>query len=53
MNVIMTERGEFVEVQGTAESKPFRHDQLQDMLELARRGTENLFRVQKMALAAN
>jgi len=52
MNVIMTETGEFVEVQGTAESKPFRHDQLQDMLELARRGTENLFRVQKMALAA-
>ena len=52
MNVIMTEHGDFVEVQGTAEGRPFRGDELQQMLELARRGTENLVRVQKMALSA-
>jgi len=51
MNVIMTEHGDFVEVQGTAEGHPFRGDELQQMLELASRGTENLVRVQKMALS--
>jgi ribonuclease PH len=52
MNVIMTEHGDFVEVQGTAEGRPFRADELQQMLDIARKGTENLVRVQKMALAA-
>ena len=52
MNVVMTEQGDFVEVQGTAEAKPFRPEELQQMLDLARRGTENLVRVQKMVLSA-
>lgn len=52
MNVIMTEHGDFVEVQGTAEGRPFRADELEQMLQLARRGIENLVRVQKMALSA-
>ena len=52
MNVIMTEQGDYVEVQGTAEAKPFKAEDLQQMLDLARRGTENLVRVQKMALSA-
>ena len=52
MNVIMTEHGDFVEVQGTAEGRPFRADELQQMLDIARKGTENLVRVHKMALAA-
>jgi len=52
MNVVMTENGDFVEVQGTAEGKPFRPEELQQMLDLARRGAENLVRVQKMALSA-
>ena len=52
MNVIMTEHGDFVEVQGTAEGKPFRADELQQMLDIAHKGTQNLVRVQKMALAA-
>lgn len=51
MNVIMTEHGDFVEVQGTAEGRPFRADELQQMLALARQGAENLVRVQKMALS--
>lgn len=52
MNVIMTEHGDFVEVQGTAERRPFRADELQQMLALARQGAENLVRVQKMALSS-
>lgn len=52
MNVVMTEHGDFVEVQGTAEGKPLASGQLQRMLELAHQGTQNLVRVQKMALAA-
>jgi ribonuclease PH len=52
MNVVMTEHGEYIEVQGTAEGKPFRSEELQQMLEIARQGAQNLVRVQKMALAA-
>jgi ribonuclease PH len=52
MNVVMTEHGGYVEVQGTAEGKPLTAEQLQRMLELARLGTQNLVRVQKLALAA-
>ncbi|MFC1754057.1 ribonuclease PH [Thermoproteota archaeon] len=35
MNVVMTENGKLVEVQGTAEKQPFTHDQLIQMLGLA------------------
>jgi ribonuclease PH len=38
-------------VQGTAEGKPLAAEQLARMLELAKLGTQNLVRVQKMALA--
>ena len=38
MNVVMTGSGEFVEVQGTAESAPFSQDALSEMLELAAKG---------------
>jgi ribonuclease PH len=51
MNVVMTEQGEYIEVQGTAEGKPLTAEQLARMLELAKSGTQNLVRVQKMALA--
>jgi len=53
MNVIMTEPGEFIEVQGTAEGAPFSAIQLTQMLELATQGARNLIQVQKMALAAD
>jgi ribonuclease PH len=53
MNVVMTEHGDYIEVQGTAEGKPLGAEQLTQMLALARSGTQNLVRVQRMALAAN
>lgn len=50
MNVIMTESGEFVEVQGTAEGKTFKLEELNNMLELARVAIGDLIQMQKVAL---
>ncbi len=47
MNVVMTESGKFVEIQGTAEEKPFSEEQLKMMLKLAKRGIEQLIKYQK------
>lgn len=47
MNVVMTDKGEFVEVQGTAERKPFTQDQLLQLLALAKKGTDQLFQIQR------
>lgn len=50
LNVVMTERGSLVEVQGSAEGAPFSVRTLQRLLALARRGTRQLVEVQKKAL---
>lgn len=50
LNVVMTETGELVEVQGTAEGKPFSEKEFLDMLELAKGGVAELIRIQKKAL---
>jgi len=50
MNVVMTGAGHFVEVQGTAESRPFTAADMQRMLELARLGIVQLIAAQKAAL---
>lgn len=50
MNVVMTESGKFVEIQGTAEKTPFTHEQLQQMLDLAKQGIMKLIEIQKKAL---
>ena len=50
MNVIMTEQGEFVEIQGTAEGKPFKMHELNSMLELAQQAIKRLFVMQRKAL---
>ena len=50
MNVVMTGAGGFVEVQGTAEGEPFTREQLDKLLELARRGIAELVAKQKRAL---
>lgn len=51
MNVVMTEDGRMIEVQGTAEGEPFSHDELLKLLELARGGIDTLIAAQKAALA--
>jgi ribonuclease PH len=50
MNVVMTGKGEFIEVQGTAERKPFKKSQMDDMLVLAKKGIEDLVEIQKKLL---
>ncbi|MCL1790519.1 MAG: ribonuclease PH [Peptococcaceae bacterium] len=47
MNVVMTESGRFVEIQGTAEGKPFDREELGLFLELAELGVRSLFEYQK------
>ncbi|HKK55657.1 ribonuclease PH [Marinobacter sp.] len=51
MNVIMTDQGGFIEIQGTAEAAPFEQEQLDGMLKLAKLGINQLFEVQKAALS--
>ena len=51
MNVVMTGTGEFVEIQGTAEQKPFSSALLAEMLALAGGGCAELTRLQAQALA--
>ena len=47
MNVIMTGSGEFVEVQGTAEGGTFTKDQMDKLLNLAKKGIEELIDIQR------
>lgn len=50
MNVIMNERGEFIEVQGTAEHGSFTETQLSSMMSLAKLGLHELIAAQKSAV---
>ena len=50
LNVIMTDAGGFIEVQGTAEGAPFQPAELNAMLELAQGGLRDLFEIQQAAL---
>ena len=49
MNVVQTEEGEFVEIQGTGEKAPFTSRQLSLLLELASKGNEELRQKQREA----
>lgn len=51
MNVVMTETGKLIEVQGTAEEEPFSFDEMQEMMQLAKHSINELFDVQKSALS--
>lgn len=50
MNVIMTEEGKFVEVQGTGEENPFSMEEFTRLLELAKEGITSLIGIQKEVL---
>lgn len=52
MNVVMTGGGEFVEVQGTAETRPFNEDALKELLGLARQGIGSLIEMQRAQIGA-
>jgi ribonuclease PH len=50
MNVVMTSHGEFVEIQCTAEKKPFNKESVDVMLALAEKGIKELFTIQQTAI---
>lgn len=50
MNVVMTESGDFVEIQGTAEGGAFSHAMLGEMLGMAQKGIGELIHMQKQVL---
>ena len=49
-NVVMTSKGEFIEIQGTAEGKPFDKDSVDHLLALAEKGIKELFQIQQNVL---
>ena len=51
MNVIMTGSGKFIEVQGTAEGAPFNKQELDQLLEIASKGCQEITQLQKQALS--
>lgn len=51
LNLVMTEGGKFVEIQGTAEQDPFGADQLGRMMRLGKQGIDELIRAQRAVLA--
>ncbi|EPE2652094.1 ribonuclease PH [Vibrio fluvialis] len=50
MNVVMTEEGKMIEIQGTAEGEPFSHEQLLDLLAVAKKGIADIVSAQKASL---
>ena len=51
-NVVMTGKGDFVEMQGTAEGKPFSKDTMNGLVALAEKGIRQLFTIQQNAIEA-
>lgn len=49
-NAVMTSQGDFVEIQGAAEAKPFSRETIDVLLSLAKGGIEKLFAAQKAAI---
>ncbi|APM40761.1 ribonuclease PH [Clostridium kluyveri] len=50
MNVVMTDSGEFVEIQGTGEQNPFTREDLKELLALAEKGIKSMISAQKDSL---
>src|SRR5215468_6918470 len=50
MNIVCTGDGRFIEVQGTAEGQPFTREQMDNLLELAKKGISELVQLQRQAI---
>jgi ribonuclease PH len=50
MNIVKTGRGRFVEIQGTAEQRPFSEDELQALMAVADKGIQELIAIQKKTI---
>jgi ribonuclease PH len=51
MNVVMNAEGEFIEIQGAAEGKPFKRQQFNELLDLASQGIRQLLSLQQEILS--
>jgi len=51
LNLVMTSKGEIVEIQGTAEGNPFTQEQFYKMMEASKAGIKQLIEIQKDALS--
>ena len=52
MNVVMNQHGQFIEIQGTAEEHPFDQNELNQMLDLAKGGCQQLFQQQQAVFSS-
>lgn len=50
MNLVMTEKGELVEIQGTGEEKPFTRQEMEEMIRIGQKGILELINIQKESL---
>ncbi|MDO4534893.1 MAG: ribonuclease PH [Clostridium perfringens] len=50
MNIVMTEEGKVIEIQGTGEEKPFSMDDLNELLKLGEKGIKQIVQIQKNVL---
>jgi ribonuclease PH len=50
MNIVSTDEGEFIEIQGTGEESPFNRKDLDELLDLAQKGIKQMVQIQKDAL---
>lgn len=50
MNIVMTEKGQFVEIQGTGEERPFSREEMNTLLELGEKGIREIIEIQKSVL---
>lgn len=50
MNLVLTEKGQFIEIQGTAEQEAFSTDELNSMLQIGAEGIKQLVEMQKIAV---
>ncbi|MCG2761885.1 MAG: ribonuclease PH, partial [Candidatus Atribacteria bacterium] len=50
LNMVMTEKGEIIEIQGTAEGKPFSKRNLQELIKLAETGIKQIIEEEKNIL---
>ena len=46
MNIVMTDKGGIIEIQGTAEKDPFSENEFLSMLSLAKKGVQDIFKLQ-------
>ena len=51
LNIVMTENGGLIEIQGTAEQNPFTKKQLDEMVEMASKGIKEIIKIQKLCLS--